>query len=151
MKPFSSKAVAVTLGLFGAALAASASVAAQLVLITADEAKLPPPKDAIESSRAVTRGPKIEVVAPAGSKSPVTLQFKFKSYGGSKIDLSTVQVTYLRTPNVDLTARVKPYLTDDGISLKDAELPPGQHILRIDLKDSDGRPTKANVTVKIDP
>lgn len=142
---------AFTFGLLVSALAASPSLAAQLVLITTDEAKLPPPKDTVESSRAVTRGPKIEVLAPAGSKSPVTLQFKFKSYGGSKIDLSSVQVTYLRTPNVDLTARVKPFVSDDGISLKDAELPPGNHILRIDLKDSDGRPTKANVTVKIDP
>ena len=41
-------------------------------------------------------------------RSPAKLQLKFQTYGGAKVDLDAVQATYLRTPNVDLTPRIKP-------------------------------------------
>jgi len=129
----------------------SSAIGAELILITNDEAKLPPPKEAVESSRAVTRGPKIDVVAQPGTKSPINLQLKFRTFGGSTIDVGSFQATYLRTPDVDLTARIRPFVNAGGIDLKDAELPPGNHTIRFGLKDSEGRVTKANVTVKIDP
>jgi hypothetical protein len=115
--------------------------AAGLVLITPDEAKLPPPKVAVAmTARGVTRGPQIELVQePDPTKSPTHLQLKFQAHGGAKVDPSSVQMTYLRTPDVDLTARIKPFVTDAGIDLLDAVVPPGAHILRVDVKDSDGR------------
>lgn len=115
--------------------------AANVVLITAEEAKLPPPKGAIAmSARGVTRGPKVELVPQAGAiRSPVRLQLNFQTYGGSKVDLDTVQATYLRTPNIDLTSRIKPFVNATGIDVPAAELPPGDHMVRVDIKDSDGR------------
>lgn len=145
-----SRRIIVVIGAVIAIAGPATALDAQLVLITADEAKLPPPKDVSDPSRAITRGPKIEVAMPPGSHSPIALKVVFKTYGGSTIDLSSVQATYLRTPNVDLTARIKPFVSSTGIDLKDAELPPGDHIIRIDLKDSDGRIAKTNVSVKID-
>ncbi len=73
------------------------------------------------------------------------------SFGGSKIDLASVQVSYLKTPAVDLTERIKPYLSVDGIDMPAAELPPGEHPIRIDIKDSEGRAGSANVVLKITP
>ncbi len=89
--------------------------AANLVLITADEAKLPPPKGAIPvSARGVTRGPKVELVSQSAViRSPAKLQLKFQTFGGAKVDLDAVQATYLRTPNVDLTPRIKPFVSAD--------------------------------------
>src|SRR5262245_58287699 len=114
--------------------------AANLVLITSDEAKLPPPKGAVAvNSRGVTRGPKIELVSQAAVKSPANIQLKFQTFGGAKVDVNAVQATYLRTPNVDLTPRIKPFVNEAGIELQSVELPPGDHMLRIDIKDSDGR------------
>jgi len=136
------------LSLVGLAICVSAGLtpsqpahAANLVLITEDEAKLPPPKGAIAMSvRGVTRGPKVELVPQAGAiRSPVRLQLKFQTYGGSKVDLDTVQATYLRTPNIDLTSRIKPFVNATGIDVPAAELPPGDHMVRVDIKDSDGR------------
>jgi hypothetical protein len=124
--------------------------AANLVLITADEAKLPPPKGAVAlNSRGVTRGPKIELVSQAAVKSPATIQLKFQTFGGAKVDLGAVQATYLRTPNVDLTSRIKPFVNDAGINLQSVELPPGDHMLRIDIKDSDGRAATTSFLLKV--
>jgi len=56
----------------------------------------------------------------------------------------------LRTPNVDLTTRIKPFVKPTGIDVPAAELPPGDHILRIDIKDSDGRTATTSFTLKIE-
>ena len=122
-------------------------------LITQQEAKLPPPKGAIATDRrGILRGPKVEVVSPnEPSHSPLRLQLKFESFGGAKINTDSVKVTYLRTPNVDLTPRVKPFIQPAGIDMPDTELPPGEYMLRVDVKDSDGRPGTASFTLKVSP
>jgi hypothetical protein len=126
--------------------------AANLVLITTDEAKLPPPKGAIAvASRGVTRGPKIELVSQgAAIRSPANIQLKFQTFGGAKVDVNAVQATYLRTPNVDLTSRIKPFVKENGIELQSVELPPGDHMLRIDIKDSDGRVATTSFVLKVE-
>lgn len=83
--------------------------------------------------------------------SPLKLQLKFESFGGAKIDPDSVKVIFLRSPNVDLTARVKPFVQADGINMQDAELPPGDYTVRVDIKDSDGRPGTAIFTLKVAP
>jgi hypothetical protein len=130
----------------------SPATAANVVLITAEEAKLPPPKGAIPvAARGVTRGPKVELVSQnAVIRSPAPLQLKFQTFGGAKVDLDAVQATYLRTPNVDLTPRIKPFVTATGINVPAAELPPGEHVVRIDIKDSDGRAATASFMLKVE-
>ena len=123
------------------------------VLITEDEAKLPPPKGAVAADRrGILRGPKIQFVADGDTvHSPTRLHLKFESFGGTKIDPDSVKVTYLRTPNVDLTPRLKPFIQANGIDIPDAELPQGEHMLRVDLKDSDGRPGTTSFVLKVSP
>ena len=123
------------------------------VLITEDEAKLPPPKGAIAADRrGITRGPRIEVVGDREqSHSPIHLQLRFESFGGSKIDPGSLRVTYLRTPNVDLTERVKSFAGVTGLDIPDAELPPGDHLIRVDIKDTDGRTGSTSFLLKISP
>ncbi len=122
-------------------------------LITEEEARLPPPKGAIAADRrGIMRGPKVEFISPGDSvSSPLRLQLKFESYGGAKIDPESVKMIFLRTPSVDLTSRVKPFVQADGINMQDAELPPGEYTVRVDLKDSDGRPGTAIFTLKVAP
>ena len=126
---------------------------AEQVLITEDEAKLPPPKGAIATDRrGILRGPKVDFVAPGDViRSPMHLQLKFESYGGAKIDPESVKVTYLRTPNVDLTSRVKSFVLPAGIDIPNIVLPPGEHMVRVDIKDSDGRPGSTSFVLKVAP
>jgi len=122
-------------------------------LITEEEAKLPPPKGAVAvDQRGIMRGPKVEFVSPGDSaSSPLPLVLKFQSYGGAKIDPESVKIIFLRTPNVDLTSRVKPFVKADGINMQDAELPPGEYAVRVDIRDSDGRSGTAIFTLKVAP
>ena len=142
----------ILLGLVAAGLLFSGTSRAT-PLITEEEAKLPPPKGAVAADRrGILRGPKVEFVSPGESvASPLKLQLKFESFGGAKIDPDSVKVTFLRTPNVDLTSRVKPFVQADGINMQDAELPPGDYTMRVDIKDSDGRPGTAIFTLKVAP
>lgn len=139
-------------GIFAIALLCSGTVRATQ-LITAEEAKLPPPKGAIAvDRRGILRGPKVEVISPLdASHSPLRLQLKFESFGGAKINPDSVKVLYLRTPNVDLTPRVRQYIQPEGIDMPDAELPTGEYLVRVDVKDSDGRPGSTIFVLKVSP
>ena len=120
-------------------------------LIKESEARLPPAPVTVAATRSITRGPGIRILSPdAGSPSlvsPFRLQIAFEPHGGAKIDLSTVRLTYLRSPSVDLTERVKAGLSEKGIDLKAAEVPPGEHQIRVSVQDSDGR--QSNVVLNL--
>jgi hypothetical protein len=122
-------------------------------LITDEEAKLPPPKGAIAAERrGILRGPKVDVISPGDPvHSPLHLQLKFEAFGGAKIDLDSVKMTFLRTPNVDLTPRIKPFVQAAGIDMPDTELPPGEYMIRVDIKDSDGRIGTTSFILKVSP
>lgn len=121
-------------------IAGQTEVAAGVVLITPEEASLPAPRQ-VASARAITRGPRIEVSSIDEGKldSPLHFKLKFLAFGGSAIDVNTLAVTYFRGPNIDLTNRIRPYAKPSGIDIPDAEVPPGEHSIRIDVKDTDGR------------
>lgn len=137
---------------FVGSLIAMPASAFATALITPEEAALPAMKGAVaNSNRGITRGPKITVVDENGVKSPIRLQVKFQAMGGSTIDLDGVKVIYLKQPNVDLTSRVKPFVGQAGIDMPDAQLPPGDHLVRIDVKDSEGRVSTTSFLLKIAP
>ena len=135
-----------------AIMVAAMPAKAASVLITPEEAALPPPKGAIATERrGITRGPKVDVVTTGSLKSPTRLQVKFEPNGGSKIDPDSVKIIYLRTPKVDLTSRVKSFILPTGIDMPDAELPVGEHMVRVDVKDTDGRVGTTSFILKVAP
>jgi hypothetical protein len=130
----------------------SASAGAE-VLITEDEALLPAAAPTELTRRGVTRAPKIEILSPASDmavvKSPLNLKLRFESFGGSKIDLDTVKVIYLKSPAIDLTQRLKTHIKSDGIELDTAEVPPGDHRIKVEVKDNEGRSGISNFVLKV--
>jgi hypothetical protein len=143
---------AIGLGCLAASLMISGGARASQ-LITAEEAKLPPPRGAVAADRrGILRGPKVEFMSPADVvHSPLHLQLKFEAFGGATIDPESVKVIFLRTPNVDLTSRVKPFIQTGGIDMPDTEVPPGEYMVRVDVRDSEGHPGTTSFTLKISP
>ena len=134
-------------------MAASLPAGAAQVLITPEEAALPPPKGAVATERReITRGPKVDVVTGTGElRSPMRFKLKFEPHGGAKIDPDSVRVIYLRTPNVDLTSRIRSFVQPTGIDMPEVELPAGEHMVRVDVKDSDGRVGTTSFVLKVVP
>lgn len=136
---------ALAAGALCAGLALSAAAGA-VDLITEDEAKLPAAPKMLTRG-GITRGPSIKVVSPQPDgqiKAPFAMKVDFQPHGGSKIDAASVKVTYMKKPAVDLTQRLKPAISESGISLADARVPAGSHDLKIDVTDAEGR-TKSEI------
>jgi hypothetical protein len=120
-------------------------------LITTKEAALPPAAGAL-ATRGISRGPAIKVVSPepdVAVKSPFNLKLNFEGRGGEKIDPGSVKVVYMKSPFVDLTPRLQSAITPTGIDFQQAEVPPGEHTLRVTVKDSAGRETNSTVTIVV--
>jgi hypothetical protein len=125
-------------------LVASAAPAGAIQLVTEQEAALPPDRlPALELRGSPTRRPTAVVVSPPPNagvmKSPLSLKVRLQAYGGAKVDPDSIVVTYRKTPMIDITQRIRPFISADGIDVPDAEVPPGAHEFRIELKDRDGR------------
>ena len=113
-------------------------------LITAKEAALPAATKVV--TRGISRGPSIKFVNPtAGStvSSPFDLRIAFEPRGDSKVDVNSVKVTYLKFPYVDLTPRLKSAITASGINFQNAEVPAGEHAVKLSVQDTEGRETNA--------
>jgi methionine-rich copper-binding protein CopC len=137
--------------ILGALTSVSPAPAHAEVLITEQEVMRPAaaPK-AEEASRGIFRAPKISVLSPQEAvTSPLNLKLKFESFGGTKIDEDSVRVIYLKNPSVDLTPRLKSHLKNNGIEMDVAEAPPGEHHLKVEVKDSDGHLGTADVVFKV--
>ena len=134
-------------GFVGGLIFAFAQIEAHAeVLITADEAKLPSSVNVAVATRGITRGPGIEQVSPnpeSGVTSPLPFKVKFDIRNQVDIDSDSVKLTYLKATPVDLTSRIKKHLTAGGIEMDQAEVPAGTHVMRLDIKDKQGRVASA--------
>jgi hypothetical protein len=131
------------------------------VLITAPEAQLPRavPGGAPAGGGAAgydkdrgtpTRPPDVIVQSPTGPvASPFPLRVMFTPHNGAHIDPNGVTVTLLTRPEVDLTSRVRPYVSAGGVNFAQAEAPPGQYRIRIELLDDAGHIGAATVDLQV--
>ncbi|HEY1504047.1 MAG TPA: hypothetical protein VGF92_07090 [Stellaceae bacterium] len=140
-------AVAFALALGGA------HTASAFQLITTDEAKLPAAPVVQVATRGLTRGPTVDQVAPAPDamvpNGALELDITFAPHNGATIDPTKVHVTYLKQPEIDLTQRLQPYITPKGIDAHDVTVPPGTHMLRIEVTDSNGRSTSQIMKIQV--
>ncbi len=123
--------------------------AQKVSLITAAEASLPPAA-AAPATRGIARGPSVKLISPeseAPVRAPLSLKLSFEGRGGEKVDPASVRVVYLKSPLVDLTPRLQAAISPNGIDLNQVDIPPGEHALRVTVKDTSGRET--NTTMKL--
>ncbi len=118
-------------------------------IITEKEAALPVAKGELKT-RGISRGPGIKVVSPDPStavRGAFDIQVNFEPRGGNKIDPNSVRIMYLRSPAVDLTPRLKSGISETGVLYSKAEVPQGEHTLRIVVKDIEGRESSSTMTI----
>ena len=135
-----------------ALLATPAAVAAEPVrLITAEEASLPAAAPDDAQGRNLTRGPGIDAVSPPpiGVSGPFRFALRFKPRNSVPIDPESVRVIYRRQPEVDLTGRLKPFVTPAGIEAPAVIAPAGKHVIIVEATDKEGRVGRSQMTLTV--
>ena len=145
----------VTAGFLSLASLAREKPTADFWLVTPEEAALAN----AETSPGVRKrgiaprsGPVIELLKPAAgqaARTPVEIDVKFHP-SVAPVDESTIHVTLLKIINVDLTDRLRPYITASGIYIPNANLPSGHHAVRITLADREGNASSTQMTLQIE-
>ncbi len=85
-------------------------------------------------------GPTIEILKPNdGGKAsgPIEIQINFVPKTGP-VDLSSLKVTVVKFLSIDITDRLRDYVSPSGIQVKEAKIPAGKHIVRISVADAQG-------------
>jgi len=151
------KVLPVALILVGLAGGAPAAGEGGVWLVTVEEAAMPPasterggqPLD-IEREPPDT-GPLIEVLKPpAGSLLSVPLEIAVRFVPRSApVDLASLRVTVVKLIGIDITERVRPYATPEGIQIPDAKLPAGEHRVRITVADASGGVSQKLLTLTV--
>jgi hypothetical protein len=131
--------------LLSTALIVAAELAVAAPLITAKESALPPAAGTL-ATRGISRGPAVKLASPEADTpvaAPFDLKVNFEPRGDAKIDPSSVKVVYMKSPFVDLTPRLKNSISASGIDFAKADVPPGTHVIRVTVKDTEGRETNS--------
>lgn len=122
-------------------------------ILTKDEGAMQEaPTGVSDLSRPLNNGPRIMILIPEINheyRSPLSIEIRFIPREGSEVDLSKFKVECLKLFNIDITDRVKKYTSKDGVKVEKAELPPGNHKLRLTIGDTGGGLTQETFTVKV--
>lgn len=135
---------------FGSAVLENARAqSAGVWIVTSQEAALPASAGS-RAGRAIARGPAIRQVSPAGPvtpNQPFPLKVEFAGRGGEKINPASAQITVLRG-GINVTQRLKPFITANGIEVSAAMVPAGTHVLEVAVSDAGGRQSIANIEIE---
>jgi hypothetical protein len=137
-------------------LALTSPVQAADWLITPEEAALDSAPQAGRGILEIGRddlsiGPVIDVVEPAnGGRAPLPIQVVIHfSPRLVPIDLTSLKVTLVKFIPIDITDRIRPFVTAEGIDVKEAKIPPGKHRVRIALSDRSGEFSVKEITFEV--
>src|SRR5262245_61939469 len=121
-----------------------------IVLVTAEEASRPDQKIVKGMTRPPpSDGPILEFVKPADGATvnkPVEIDVNFKPKD-APVKLDSLKVTYLKLFSIDITDRVRPFATVEGIHIKEADLPTGSHKVKFAIQDEQDRLTERTLAV----
>lgn len=109
-------------------------------------------KSLIAVPEANAAGPEISFLSPDPDKtsfSPLKIMVKFTPREGSRVDISTLRVELLKLLTINITDRLKGYANNDGIFVDKAELPSGNHKIKVILGDTTGGITSKIFVLKV--
>lgn len=127
--------------------------AEELWLISPEEAAArPASEDSLIRSRGLNdRGPKIDVLKPVEDtpqQSPLEILIRFYP-NPAAVNPESVKVQLVKFISIDITDRVKPYLSETGIDVKEAKIPAGTHLVRISVSDGKGETSSREIELQV--
>jgi hypothetical protein len=87
------------------------------------------------------KGDLVSPVSDGNIPNQSRIQIQFLTRNGIKLKSDTFKMTYMKTPLIDLTQRVAPYVSDSGVDVPKAIMARGKHLIRFEIMDIDGRLT----------
>lgn len=140
-----------------------------VMLVTPEEARLPdaklPPYEDFLRQRDLlkpfqefatpkeppVKGPVIELITPKDGAiytGPLDIRVRFVPRAAD-VDPETLYVEYVKLWGINITDRVRPYTTKEGIQVENAKFPSGNHTVKISIADLTGNFSSRVFTVKI--
>jgi len=127
-----------------------------LTLITPEEAEQP---DApmirtrgIKLTRVEGDGPQIKIHSP-NLEEPLSIPFivdiAFEASPEKIIDFDSLSVKYLKLISIDLTGRIKPYLNNNRLIVKDVKVPKGRHRVQLFIAYTSGEKTMMEIVLSV--
>jgi hypothetical protein len=107
----------------------------------------------LASPAAADEKPEIIVVTPKDGemvKSPVDLDIRFVPSADASIDPASLKVEVEKPlMNIDITEKVAPFVTEEGIMAEGAPLPSGEHTIKLSVADDKGRATSTTTSITV--
>ena len=107
---------------------------------------------AIAEAGDLNLGPAIKVLAPNESMVqivPFDIDIRFEQRGSALVDLASLKVFLMKLWDIDITERVRPYVSGTGIHMAHADFPKGQHTIKIAIADQEGHESSRTMVVLV--
>jgi hypothetical protein len=107
----------------------------------------------MECSRLEGDGPQIKITSPRLDlplRTPLAIDIVFEAASNKIIDYDSLRLRYLKLISIDLTSRVKPYLNNNRLMLKDVKVPQGRHCLQLLIGYTSGEKTLMEIVLNVE-
>jgi len=121
-------------------------------LITLEEALQPEVPFLKDCSRREEDGPQVKINSPSLDVpllTPFVVDITFEASQNKIIDYESLKVRYLKFIPIDLTDRVKPFLTKNRLMLEEVKVPQGRHCLQLMIGYESGEKTLMEILLNV--
>jgi len=125
-----------------------------LTLITPEEAAQPDaPIPRGIKTKTEGNGPQIKVSSPnldEPLRVPFIMDISFEASSDKTIDFDSLKIKYLKLVPIDVTGKIKPYLNNNRLMVKDVKVPQGKHRLQLSIAYASGEKTMMEIVLNVD-
>ena len=126
-------------------------------LITPEEAAQPDAPmirtKGIKLTRIEGDGPQIKMLSPnleEPLRIPFLVDIAFEASSDKIIDYDSLSVKYLKLVSINLTGKIKPYLKNNRLMVKDVKVPQGKHCLQLFIAYTSGEKTMMEIVLIVE-
>ena len=134
---------------------AEATAKPTLLLVSQSELDALPIDTVVSWSNKPTspEGPLIEIASPVNNATyegpfPIKVEF-LPGPKGHAVDIASLKLEYKKAWGIDITDRVRDFVTGTVIDVKESELPTGRHTVEIEIADTENNLSRQIFTVTV--